>query len=172
MIPEIGGKELSRMALTVKTEEEAMKRMVEKGIDTVVIISPHNLCFYDGPALFLAPSISGNLSAFGRPDVSMTLSIDPMLSEAILKEAEPLIPLHRVDKAEAARYGKALTVDWGTFVPMYYLLKAGFQGQAVMLSPAFPIMKSMKSWELLWNGQLPNWGGKSASSPPVIYPTS
>lgn len=137
MIPEIGGKELSRMALTVKTEEEAMKRMVEKGIDTVVIISPHNLCFYDGPALFLAPSISGNLSAFGRPDVSMTLSIDPILSEAILKEAEPLIPLHRVDAAEAARYGKALTVDWGTFVPMYYLLKAGFQGRAVMLSPCF-----------------------------------
>lgn len=30
MIPEIGGKELSRMALTVKTEEEAMKCMVEK----------------------------------------------------------------------------------------------------------------------------------------------
>lgn len=103
----------------------------------MVIISPHNLCFYDGPALFLAPSISGNLSAFGRPDVSMTLSIDPMLSEAILKEAEPLIPLHRVDEAEAARYGKALTVDWGTFVPMYYLLKAGFQGRAVMLSPCF-----------------------------------
>ena len=137
MIPEIGGKELSRMALTVKTEEEAMKRMVSEGMETVVIISPHNLCFYDGPALFLAPTVEGNLAAFGRPDLSMTLSIDRMLSEAILKEAEPLIPLHRVDEAEAARYGKTLAVDWGTFVPMYYLLKAGFQGRAVMLSPCF-----------------------------------
>ena len=137
MIPEVGGKELSRMALTVRTEEEAMKRMVSEGIDTVVIISPHNLCFYDGPALFLADTISGSLSAFGRPDLSMTLSIDPMLSEAILKEAEPLIPLHRVDKGQAARYGRTLSVDWGTFVPMYYLLKAGFTGKAVMLSPCF-----------------------------------
>ena len=52
MIPEIGGKELSRMALTVKTEEEAMKHMVEKGIDTVVIISPHNLCSMTVPPSF------------------------------------------------------------------------------------------------------------------------
>ena len=28
MIPEIGGSELSRMALTIKTEEEAMHKMV------------------------------------------------------------------------------------------------------------------------------------------------
>lgn len=137
MIPEVGGKELAKMALTIDTEEKAMKRMVESGIETVVVISPHNLCFYDGPALFIADTISGSLSAFGHSEVSMELSIDRMLSEAILKEAEPLIPLHRVDWKEAARYGKALTVDWGTFVPMYYLLKAGFQGRAVMLSPCF-----------------------------------
>lgn len=137
MIPEVGGKELTKMALTIDTEEKAMKRMVESGIETVVVISPHNLCFYDGPALFIADTISGSLSAFGHSEVSMELSIDRMLSEAILKEAEPLIPLHRVDRKEAARYGKVLIVDWGTFVPMYYLLKAGFQGRAVMLSPCF-----------------------------------
>lgn len=89
MVPEIGGRELSKMALTIETEEKAMKRMVESGIETVVVISPHNLCFYDGPALFIADTISGSLSAFGHPEVSMELSIDRMLSEAILKEAEP-----------------------------------------------------------------------------------
>ena len=137
MIPEIGGRELSKMALTIDTEEKAMKRMVESGIETVVIISPHNLCFYDGPAIFIDDTISGDLSDFRHPEVSMELSIDRMLSEAIVKEAGPLIPLHRVDAEEAARYGKALTVDWGTFVPMYYLLKAGFTRRAVMLSPCF-----------------------------------
>lgn len=137
MIPEIGGKELKKIALTVETEQRAMKQMVEKGIETVIIISPHNMCFYDGPALFLADTISGNLAAFGHPGISMSLSIDRMLSEAILKEAGPVIPLHRVDREEAARYGKSLSLDWGTFVPMYYLLKAGFQGRAVLLSPCF-----------------------------------
>ena len=137
MIPEIGGSELSRMALTIKTEEEAMHKMVSSGIETVIIISPHNLCFHDGPALFLADSISGNLSDFGYPQLSMTLSIDRMLAEAVLQEAAPLIPLHRVDEEEARRYNRTLTIDWGTFVPMYYLQKAGFKGKAVMFSPCF-----------------------------------
>ena len=137
MIPEIGGSELSRMALTIKTEEEAMHKMVSSGIETVIIISPHNLCFHDGPALFLADSISGNLSDFGYPQLAMTLSIDRMLAEAVLQEAAPLIPLHRVDEEEARRYNRTLTIDWGTFVPMYYLQKAGFKGKAVMFSPCF-----------------------------------
>ena len=63
------------MALTVDTEEKAMKRMVESGIETVVIISPHNLCFYDGPAIFIADTISGDLSDFRHPEVSRTLQI-------------------------------------------------------------------------------------------------
>ena len=130
MIPEIGGRELSRMALTIKTEEEAMHKMVSSGIETVIIISPLNLCFHDSPALFLADSISGNLSDFGYPQLSMTLSIDRMLAEAVLQEAGPLIPLHRVDEEEARRYNRTLTIDWGTFVPMYYLQKAGFKGKA------------------------------------------
>ena len=137
MIPEIGGNELSRIALTVRTEEQAMRKMVSSGMETVIIISPHNLCFHDGPALFLADSISGNLSDFGYPQLSMTLSIDRMLAEAVLQEAAPLIPLHRVDEEEVRRYNRTLTIDWGTFVPMYYLQKAGFKGQAVMLSPCF-----------------------------------
>jgi hypothetical protein len=69
MIPEVGGKELAKMALTIDTEEKAMKRMVESGIETVVVISPHNLCFYDGPALFIADTISGSLSAFGHSEM-------------------------------------------------------------------------------------------------------
>lgn len=137
MIPEIGGNELARIALTVKTEEQAMQKMVSSGMETVIIISPHNLCFHDGPSLFLTDSISGNLSDFGYPQLSMTLSIDRMLAEAVLQEAAPLIPLHRVDEEEARRYNRTLTIDWGTFVPMYYLQKAGFKGQAVMLSPCF-----------------------------------
>lgn len=137
MIPEIGGRELEKMAVTISSEQEAMREIVAKGIETAVVISPHNLCFYDAPAIFVTDVISGNLSAFGRSDISMDLEIDRMLSEAIVKEASPVIPLHRVDQAEARRYNKALSVDWGTFVPMYYLIKAGFTGKVVLLSPCF-----------------------------------
>ena len=137
MIPEIGGRELEKMAVTISSEQEAMREIVANGLETAVVISPHNLCFYDAPAIFVTDVISGNLSAFGRSDISMNLEIDRMLSEAIVKEASPVIPLHRVDQAEARRYNKALSVDWGTFVPMYYLIKAGFTGKVVLLSPCF-----------------------------------
>lgn len=137
MIPEIGGGELLKMAKTITSEKEAMQKIVEKGIETAVVISPHNLCFYDAPAIFIDDVISGSLAAFGRSDISMDLEIDRMLSEAIVKEASPVIPLHRVDRAEARKYNKTLYVDWGTFVPLYYLIKAGFKGKVVLLSPCF-----------------------------------
>ena len=71
----------------------------------------------------------------------MTLSIDRMLAEAVLQEAAPLIPLHRVDEAEARRYNRTLTIDWGTFVPMYYLQKAGLKESCHCFSLFFLIMK-------------------------------
>ncbi len=137
MIPEIGGKELAKMKLTVDSETAAMALMAEKHPDTVILMTPHNLCYYEAPAIFEGKEIKGSLSAFGRPDVSMTLAIDTELTEEIIRAVAPVLPLRRVDEEEAKKRGQRFEIDWGAFVPMYYLLKAGFTGKIVLLSPCF-----------------------------------
>lgn len=135
MIPEIGGEDSSKVRKTIETVKTAMEQIVAEKPDTVVVMSPHNLCFSDGPSLLMAEELCGNMGAFGHPDLSMALPVDQELGTLISQKAAPLYHWHQVDKAEAARYKKPLQIDWGSFVPLYYLLQAGFQGKLVLLTP-------------------------------------
>ena len=135
IIPEIGGEDSSKVMKTIETVKAAMEQIVAENPETVVVMSPHNLCFSDGPSLLMAEKLSGNMGAFGHPALSMTLLVDQELAALISKKAAPLYHWHQVDKAEAARYKKPLHIDWGSFVPLYYLLQAGFQGKLVVMTP-------------------------------------
>ena len=59
------------------------------------------------------------------------------LSEEILRQSKDILPLHRIDRKWTDQYGYALHIDQGAFVPLYYLKKAGFHGQVILLSPYF-----------------------------------
>ena len=135
MIPEIGGEDAARVRKTIETVKSAMEQIVKEKPDTVVVMSPHNLCFSDGPSLLIAEELSGNMGAFGHPALSITLPVDQELAAFIGQKAAPLYHWHQVDRAEAARYKKPLQIDWGSFVPLYYLLQAGFHGKLVLLTP-------------------------------------
>lgn len=141
MIPEIGGRELKKIEKTVTAEQKAMDLIVSRNPETAVVISPHNICYVGGPAIFEAETLSGSMAYFGHPELKMTLTMDQELTKAIEASAESTFHLIHVDEKKARQSGKTLQVDWGTFTPMYYLLKAGFKGKVVLLSPSF------SSWE-------------------------
>ncbi len=135
MIPDIGGKDTQKVKQTIDHVKAAMARIMKEHPDTVVVMSPHNICFSDGPSLLLADTLSGDMGAFGHPELSMTLPVDQTLAGFIGQKADPLCHLHHLDRKEAARYKKSIKIDWGSFVPLYYLLQAGFQGKIVLLTP-------------------------------------
>ena len=101
-------------------------------------MSPHNYIFSDGAAIFTEPALYGNLGKFGFPELSMSLTTDMTLANEIIYETNKTLPLHQLNQKDwGDRYGYSISIDQGTFVPMYYLQKAGFQGSIILLSPCF-----------------------------------
>ena len=103
MVPEIGGKETKKIQQTMDAVRKSMKLIMETDPETVVVMSPHNLCPPSGPAIFIKENLAGDLMYFGHPEVSMEFSVDQELAEAVMKEAEPVIPLFRMDEAAAKK---------------------------------------------------------------------
>lgn len=143
MLPEIGGPELSKMAATVEAVEAASALIVSQKPETLVIVSPHNYVFPDGAAIIAAPRLYGNLAAFGYPELSMDVRTDMDLVEEIVNKASQQTDIYRLDAAWSDRFGHPLSVDQGTFVPLYYLRKAGFNGPIVIMAPRFDDYESM-----------------------------
>ena len=143
MLPEIGGPELSKMAATVEAVEAASALIVSQKPETLVILSPHNYVFPDGAAVIAVPRLYGNLAAFGYPELSMDVRTDMDLAEEIVNKASQQTDIYRLDTAWSDRFGHPLSVDQGTFVPLYYLRKAGFTGPIVIMAPRFDDYDSM-----------------------------
>ncbi|OBZ33505.1 AmmeMemoRadiSam system protein A [Megasphaera sp. DISK 18] len=143
MLPEIGGPELSKMAATVEAVEAASALIVSQKPETLVILSPHNYVFPDGAAIIAAPRLYGNLAVFGYPELSMDVRTDMDLAEEIVNKASQQTDIYRLDAAWSDRFGHPLSVDQGTFVPLYYLRKAGFTGPIVIMAPRFDDYDSM-----------------------------
>jgi AmmeMemoRadiSam system protein A len=137
MLPEIGKGELSKMKSTVEAVQQASELLLAQKPETIVIMTPHNLVFRDGAAIFPEPVLYGNLGDYGFPELTMDISTDMELSEEILRQSKDILPLHRIDRKWADQYGYALHIDQGAFVPLYYLKKAGFHGQVILMSPYF-----------------------------------
>lgn len=87
MVPEIGGKETKKIQQTMDAVRKSMKLIMETDPETVVVMSPHNLCPPSGPAIFIKENLAGDLMYFGHPEVSMEFSVDQELAEAVMKEA-------------------------------------------------------------------------------------
>ncbi|MCI1822280.1 MAG: AmmeMemoRadiSam system protein A [Megasphaera sp.] len=138
MLPEIGQDELDKIKATVQAVSHASQLIIEQHPETIIIMSPHNYIFSDGAAIFTEPTLCGNLGKFGFPELSMSLNTDMTLANEIIYETNKTLPLHQLNQKDwGDRYGYSISIDQGTFVPMYYLQKAGFQGSIVLLSPCF-----------------------------------
>lgn len=131
------------MAATVEAVEAASALIVSQKPETLVILSPHNYVFPDGAAVIAVPRLYGNLAAFGYPELSMDVRTDMDLAEEIVNKASQQTDIYRLDTAWSDRFGHPLSVDQGTFVPLYYLRKAGFTGPIVIMAPRFDDYDSM-----------------------------
>lgn len=143
MLPEIGRQELKKIEATVTAVSTAASLLVERHPETLVVITPHNYVFSDSAAIFPVARIHGDLGKFGFPDLTMSVNTDMELAEEIIRQADGHTPLYRIDEEWAEKYGHAIFLDQGAFVPLYYMRKAGFDGPVVLLSPRFDEYESM-----------------------------
>lgn len=128
LIPAVGGEESERCHTTRESLRRLAAEVVGMAPEVVVIISPHGPVFSDAIAVHRLPSIAGDLSAFGVPQVSLSAVIDQELGDKLLAEArEARIPIAPVTPEWAAEW-EAEQLDHGTLVPLYFLQEAGYTG--------------------------------------------
>ncbi len=129
MVPEVGRESIAGVRSSIDAMGEFTKRVIESGAESVIVISPHARLEVDSFVAYQGPEVFGDFSNFHAPDTGFSLSVDEELLTAIARSAA------------AEKYDVSLLVDevldHGTAVPLYFLLRNGWQGRVVALGYSF-----------------------------------
>jgi AmmeMemoRadiSam system protein A len=124
----VGGAETERLHATVGAMQQAVAEVVRTSADGVVILSPHGPVFLDAMAVHMLTEISGDLEAFGAPDLRINVPIDQSLGELLVAAGRAIdLPIAPVT-AEWAEQWQAEQLDYGSLVPLWFLHQAGWRG--------------------------------------------
>ncbi len=128
IIPVVGGARIKEVAKTKKALEEAGKRLKEKDIDVVIIITPHGNVSQVAVPVYVSPVFEGNFGYFGADKPNFSFKGDPALANEIIKEA-------RKQNIEVSHIGETF-LDHGVLVPLYYPAIEGFKKPIVPVALA------------------------------------
>ncbi|MDU4960297.1 MAG: class III extradiol dioxygenase subunit B-like domain-containing protein [Sporomusaceae bacterium] len=135
IISEVGGCSNEQLCSSRRSVEQVAQALVERGTETVVLITPHGAVFEDAVSVSVYPRLRGSLAAYGAADISVAFETDGLLVRHILRRAERLgINYIELTDDVAKSRRLPLELDYGAVIPLYFLHKAGFKGQLVHLS--------------------------------------
>jgi len=127
IIPEIGGSELKKVEKTVNALKSLSEEIVEINPDTVVVLTPHSSL---NPYFFSAYSgetLKGNFAKFRAPEVSIEFNNDV----EFINELNILV---KKDLGRLNLLPPGVPLDHGSGVPLYYLDKAGYKNNVVVIN--------------------------------------
>jgi AmmeMemoRadiSam system protein A/AmmeMemoRadiSam system protein B len=129
MVPEVGRESIADVRRSIDAMAELTRRLIDSGAETVVLISPHAPLEVDSFVAYEGPEVYADFSNFRAPDTGFSVRVDTELLAAIAEAAA----------AEDYRVStlKEDHLDHGTAVPLYFLLRNGWQGQVVPLGYCF-----------------------------------
>ncbi len=128
LVPEVGrGNELDAKP-TFDAYREVAARAVAHRPQTIVIVSPHQSAYADYFAVNQLPLWRADLSDFGVPRPEIQADLDKELADAIIESARSN------DLPVGYQNVFASRVDHGTWVPLYFLARAGLARQAEQVS--------------------------------------
>lgn len=129
MVPEVGRDSIASVSKSISAMAELTRRIVESGAGSVVIISPHAPLLVEAFVAYNGPEVTGDFSNFSAPGTGFTSPVDQELLGAIR------------DAAASENYEVVMLpeseLDHGTAVPLYFLLRNGWQGKVVTLGYSF-----------------------------------
>lgn len=137
IIPEVGGRELAKVAATREAMQELARRVKEAGPEAIVIISPHTAFFQDVVTLAVQPRLQGSFASFGVPEVSYTADNDLDLVREIMAACRELeVPAVELTESIKMRFGLREGLDHGVLVPLYYFQEEGIVAPLVVVGVA------------------------------------
>ncbi len=124
LIPEVGQGRERVCGNTLKALDEVSHRIKNQQPDTIIVITPHGPMFSDGLAIGGEALLSGNLGAFGVPEISISQPNALEWVEKIIFEAGKIdVPVVRIDQQSARTYRVKTDLDHGALVPLYFVNK-------------------------------------------------
>jgi AmmeMemoRadiSam system protein A/AmmeMemoRadiSam system protein B len=129
MVPEVGREAAGEVRLSIEAMGEFTRRLIESGAETVVLISPHAPLEANAFVAYQEPRLYGDFGNFRAPGTIVEAPLDEELLSAITRAA-------RAEDYTVAGV-RGYDLDHGTSVPLYFLLRNGWQGKVVALGYSF-----------------------------------
>jgi len=137
IVPALAGKKGDLFSPTRKGMRALALRTKEARPDTMVVATPHNLRLQKHIGVVVSEYSSGRVVG-GRKEIRMRAKCDVEFSKKLVEAAEV-----RGLPVVAANYGALegplsdLAMDWGTLVPLWFLLKGtGLKSKVVIVTPS------------------------------------
>ena len=129
MVPEVGRESIKGVRASIDAMAELTKRVIESRAETIILISPHARLEVDSFVAYEGPKVYGDFSNFNAPGTEFSARVDDELLTAITRSAA----------SENYRVSMLIDdlLDHGTAVPLYFLLRNGWEGQVVALGYSF-----------------------------------
>lgn len=129
MVPEVGGESIAAVRQSIEAMAELTERLIASGAESVILISPHAPLEIDSFVAYEGLEVYGDFANFHAPDTSVSAPLDRELLAAITVSA----------KCENFRISTLpdTDLDHGIAVPLYFLLRNGWQGKVVALGYSF-----------------------------------
>ena len=129
MVPEVGRESIASVRNSIDAMAELSRRLIESGAETVILISPHAPLEADSFVAYGGPEVVGDFSNFHAPGTDFSAPVDAELLSAITRSAAQ--ENYRVSTLPDD------LLDHGTAVPLYFLLRNGWNGSVVALGYSF-----------------------------------
>ena len=116
IIPEIGKEQEKSVEKTIVSYKAVAKEIASLKPETIIISSPHTVCYEDYFYVSTMPTMSGSFKRFGAKDVSFEEKIDTNLAMEIEM-------ISKKENFPAGGINENIELDHGTMVPLYYIRK-------------------------------------------------
>lgn len=129
MVPEVGRESIAEVRASIEAMAEFTRRVIDSGARTIVIVSPHAPLEPDSFVVYEGPVLTGDFIRFGAANTRFSVEVDETLQKYIgYKARDAGYELTELQKSQ---------LDHGTAVPLYFLLKNGWEGKVVALGYSF-----------------------------------
>jgi AmmeMemoRadiSam system protein B len=129
MVSEVGGARVREVRASVEAMRDLTQRVKDCGAETVVLISPHAPLERDSFVAYGGTRLRGDFANFRAPQANVEAPLDEELLAAVEEAAAE-------ENYRVVNLG-ARTLDHGTAVPLYFLLRNGWGGRIVALGYSF-----------------------------------
>ncbi len=129
MVPEVGRESIAAVRDSIDAMAELTRRVIDSGAESVILISPHAPLEAESFVAYGGPEVFGDFSNFHAPDINFSAHVDAELFAAITRAASR-------ENYNITNLPDDL-LDHGTAVPLYFLLRNGWNGRVAALGYSF-----------------------------------